>query len=325
MAASQARSWGFTAVLFTVSLLQVHTVELRTTARIARPSVSPRELAQFLATPSHWPQIVLSSVAVAGDDVDRPLRRGASVEEIFGAPPVLPLSVSWTCERFNETAGILDVRSADGLAGVANDCRMLFTIAEAANGNGACDVELRMSYSPISPLAQLATPVLAADNWLALNVLLPAALAKSGSGRSELAAGGARGAQLDEFRRLMGVLYGFAGVAHALDCSIGSSQLLTHAGIPAFAELTPTGQLVAVLWCLAGPAAFALSRAGGAAADAGLVAYGTTEVGAAVLASVALPAGPELGAAPLQAIGVQLVVLAAWLFSARRDGEQELR
>ena len=157
-------------------------VELRTTARVGGPSVSPRALTEYLATPRHWPQIVLSSVAVVGDDVDRPLRRGARVDEVFGAPPLLPLSVTWTCECADASAGVLDVRSPDGLAGVARNCRMLFAVTPAGGASGGCDVLLSMCYEPASPLALLAVPLLAADNWLALNVLLPAALTRERSG-----------------------------------------------------------------------------------------------------------------------------------------------
>ena len=45
---------------------------------------------------------VLSSVAVEGSDVGRPLRKGGRVEEVFGAPPLLPLSVTWECEAMDE-------------------------------------------------------------------------------------------------------------------------------------------------------------------------------------------------------------------------------
>ena len=78
------------------------------------------------------------------------------------------VQVKWRCE----TAGAdsLDVRSADGLAGVATDCRMDFSIE--ADGDASI-VNLAMSYEPASPLALLAAPVLVVDNWLALNVLLP--------------------------------------------------------------------------------------------------------------------------------------------------------
>ena len=76
--------------------------------------------------------------------------------------------VKWRCESAG--ANSLDVRSADGLAGVAMDCRMDFAIE--ADGDASI-VDLAMSYEPASPLALLAAPVLIVDNWLALNVLLP--------------------------------------------------------------------------------------------------------------------------------------------------------
>ena len=76
--------------------------------------------------------------------------------------------VKWRCESAGDNT--LDVRSKDGLAGVATDCRMDFAIE--ADGDASI-VNLAMSYEPASPLALLAAPVLVVDNWLALNVLLP--------------------------------------------------------------------------------------------------------------------------------------------------------
>ena len=82
--------------------------------------------------------------------------------------------VKWRCESAGDNT--LDVRSKDGLAGVATDCRMDFAIE--ADGDASI-VNLAMSYEPASPLALLAAPVLVVDNWLALNVLLPRAFSGS--------------------------------------------------------------------------------------------------------------------------------------------------
>eukprot|EP00959_Pyramimonas_sp_CCMP1952_P172812 3611408-Pyramimonas_sp.AAC.1 len=68
----------------------------------------------------------------------------------------------------------------------------------------------------------------------------------------------------------MGVLYGVAGVAHAVDLA-GPSQLLKAAGAPGFTALLLPGQLLAMLWCAAGPFAYACSKAGGFTADVGLI------------------------------------------------------
>ncbi|CAH0365378.1 unnamed protein product [Pelagomonas calceolata] len=147
---------------------------LTLTTRSRVPNASPQELQQFLATPANWPRIVLSSVGVEGASTAAPLRPGAEVDELFGLPPILPLRVKWRCEAAG--ANTLDVRSADGLAGVATDCRMDFSIE--ADGDASV-VDLAMSYEPASPLALLAAPVLIVDNWLALNVLLPRAFSGS--------------------------------------------------------------------------------------------------------------------------------------------------
>ena len=121
-------------------------------------------------------------------------------------------------------------------------------------------------------------------------------------------------APLDRFRTLMGTLYGIAGLAHAADCLAGPSALLTAAGAPPFRELPPPAQALAGLWCLAGPVAYAASRRGGRAADAGLVLYGLIEVLGAALISANVDAA-ELAALP-NAVAVQGVVAASWIYSS---------
>ena len=147
---------------------------LTLTTRSRVPNAKPQELQSFLATPSNWPRIVLSSVGVEGAATAAPLRPGSEVDELFGLPPILPLRVKWRCESAG--ANTLDVRSEGGLEGVATDCRMDFAIE--ADGDASV-VDLAMSYEPASPLAVLAAPVLIVDNWLALNVLLPRAFSGS--------------------------------------------------------------------------------------------------------------------------------------------------
>lgn len=128
---------------------------------------------------------------------------------------------------------------------------------------------------------------------------------------------------LDKFRSLMGSLYGVAGLAHAADCYLGQSQLLTAAGSPPLSELPSAGQSLVALWCAAGPAAFVASRVGGLAADAGLVFYGVVEIaGAAVLVrSLESLAGSELPDidALTNAISVQGIVLASWIYSRNKE------
>ena len=192
---------------------------------------------------------------------------------------------------------MLDVRSARGLEGVATDCRMLFDVRD--DGDDGAVVDLTMSYEPTSPLATLAAPVLIADNWFALTVLLQNAM-------------DAR-PKLDRYRSLMGTLYGVAGLAHAADC-LGGSSLLRLAGAPPFAQLPAPGQALAALWCLSGPAAYACSRRGGAVADLGLLSYGAVECLGAGLAQLTYG-----GDALPNAVAVQAVVLAAYAYSAARD------
>ncbi|EOD36383.1 hypothetical protein EMIHUDRAFT_226411 [Emiliania huxleyi CCMP1516] len=127
-------------------------VRLVTTTSL--PAVSPERAIRFLSTPSNWPIIVLSSWAVRGTDIDRPLAPGEAVDEIFGLPPLLPLEVSWTCTSIGESTAVFD--SPSGLAGVAENCQMDF-VAEK-DGAGGSLLRFAMSYEPLSPLANAARP-----------------------------------------------------------------------------------------------------------------------------------------------------------------------
>jgi glutaredoxin len=150
-------------------------VRLITTASL--PSVSPQATISFLATPANWPAIVLSSWSVKGNNVDRPVAVGETVDEIFGLPPLLPLKVSWTCTSIDDSAAVFD--SPSGLAGVAKNCRMDF----AANDDGASGtlLVLEMSYESVTPLADVAAPVLVIDNAIALKLILPCKFRPLGS------------------------------------------------------------------------------------------------------------------------------------------------
>ena len=177
---------------------------------------------------------------------------------------------------------------------------MFFNIMD--DGEGGSTIQLDMSYEPTSPVATLALPVLTLDNFIALNVLLQDATDTT--------------SKLDKYRNLMGLLYGIAGVAHLFDCLIGGSFLLKEAGIPDFFELPLNGMGLAILWCLSGPISFACSKAGGRVADLGLVQYGLIEVGGAALA-----ANYYGGGAFPNAIGVQLIVALAWLYTRSQQTE----
>jgi hypothetical protein len=265
-----------------INWVQSWGLQLTTTAK---SKLSAPELQDFCSRPSNWPKIVASSDKVESkDDPTMPLKRGSSVEEYFGLGL---LSVTWTCEE--SKPGTFMVRAPDGVTGIANDCSMRFDFEDN-------QVKLTMGYNPMSPLAILATPVLIVDNWIALNVLLPAAVDPN---------------PLDSFRKLMGVLYGAAGFAHLTDLLVGPSALLVAAGTPVFAELPPLGQTYALLWCLAGPVSFVASRSEKLqVADGGLIFYGLIEVIGAVLT--------QSSEAFVNSIGVQAVVLAAWFYSKNK-------
>ena len=327
-------------------------IQLKTTSpRLA--AFGSGSLQDFVSRPIHWPEIVLSSNRVEVVKARQRQQSGpkggplSSVRALFGSSdsngnnPKAPVArqphasasdalgslevgdtvleyfalnqfvVEWTCTE--SEPGRLVVVSKDGVGGIATDCAMEFGFDD--NGPNGGSVALTMEYTPKSPLAVLATPALVVDNWLALNVLLPAAVDAT---------------PLESFRALMGVLYGFAGAAHFLDLVAGGSQLFTGViGIPSFWDLELPGRLCALLWCAAGPVAYALSRipepdseagSGPSPADAGLVAYGAVEVLGAVLAS-----GIDGAAAGTVAnsVGVQAVVLAAWVYSRQKQNRRQ--
>ena len=204
-----------------------------------------RDLIDFLATPSNWPKIVLSSSGVQGIaslDVDQPLRPSNRVTEIFGLPPVLPLTVEWVCR--SNTYPVLDVVSPGGVTGIASDCRMLFTVRDEVgvtsspattaatkspggvttatqDGGSAVIVDLEMTFTPLSLLAVLAVPVLVVDNTIALRTLLPRAIQSSAQSKDRAAQSNAQSKDraalikpIDEFRALMGMLF-----LHNLPCT----------------------------------------------------------------------------------------------------------
>lgn len=145
--------------------------QLRTSSTI---DIDMETLQQFIATPTNWPEIVASSHSVRSvtNQVDRPLKIGESVEEVFGLPPILPLSVVWECVRMDD--GYLEFNSKEGVPGLANDCKMIFRIRE--KGQAVTRVDLTMEFASLSPITPLGIPLLSLDNMLALNVLLPSAI-----------------------------------------------------------------------------------------------------------------------------------------------------
>jgi hypothetical protein len=154
--------------------------QLSTTSTIK--GVSSKELHDFLATPTNWPRIVASSNSVTQSKskpnrVDLPLTVGDEVEEVFGLPPLLPLSVVWQCVT-SSSPKKLEFYSSAGVPYLARDCWMRFSIEDDANDN-SCMVKLEMEFDPVSPLLLIgATPLLKLDNDFALKVLLPNAIKK---------------------------------------------------------------------------------------------------------------------------------------------------
>lgn len=279
----------------------------------------PDELYRFLASPNNWPKIVASSASVEssqGVDLERPLQVGKNVDEIFGLPPILPLSVTWTCVKSvaptKLKAGRLEFYSCDGVPGIASQCKMNFDIENNNNNNAAgSNLSLEMEFQPESPIAILATPVLTLDNALALKVLLPSVLESMNDAYLPL----------NKFRNLMGALYGGAGLAHLFDLYFGGSQLLVSAGAPPFESLPLEGQALALLWCIVGPLSYIKSRIGGKVADLGLILYGLVEVAGAGV--IRFGDGYQVGDLDpfVNAVVVQGVVALAWLYSSKKESD----
>ena len=106
--------------------------------------------------------------------VDIPLQVGDYVEEVFGLPPLLPLSVIWKCVESRE--GYLEFYSENGVPNLANKCKMIFNIQQQEDkDDSVVVVDLTMEFEPKNPVIPLAIPLLSLDNNLALNLLLPRA------------------------------------------------------------------------------------------------------------------------------------------------------
>jgi len=182
-------------LLMLLSLLFAGVGSITLTSQTTVKGVSAGELQTFLATPTNWPAFVASSFGVEEAEasspkkkqnpIDRPLKKGERVTEIFGLPPILPLAVTWTCEQNNIKkgkkgagggGGNLEFFSAEGLGGVAENCRMSFDIASDGDDSS---LAMTVEIDPVSPLANLAGPILQLDNDLALNALLPLAIKNS--------------------------------------------------------------------------------------------------------------------------------------------------
>lgn len=182
----------FVATFLTLGVAATTALTVTSTATIKGRST--QELQTFLGTPTNWPSIVASSFGAEEADaispkskinaINRPLKRGERVKEVFGLPPVLPLYVTWTCQentvrkakKGSPGGGNLEFFSAEGLGGIAENCRMSFDITAAGDDGLDTTVDMKVEVDPVSFLGSLAGPVLKVDNDLALKVLLPQAL-----------------------------------------------------------------------------------------------------------------------------------------------------
>lgn len=118
-------------------------------------------------------------------------------------------------------------------------------------------------------------------------------------------------AKVITFRKTMATAYGFAGVAHFVDLVVGPSTLVMSAGAPDFYGMNVPQQILALVWCVLGPASFVANKVAeenGAPkiAVAGLVVYSVFETALACLC--AFYYGAKGGDAATGAVAVQAVV-----------------
>ena len=168
-------SSSYTIILLLLTLQYINSFQLTSSSTIS--NINKQKLQDFLATPTNWPDIVLSSHSVKcpstkNNRVDVPLQVGDYAEEVFGLPPLLPLSVIWECVESRE--GYLEFYSKDGVPNLANECKMIFNIQQEDKDKVV--VDLTMDFEPLNPVVPLAVPLLSLDNNLALNILLPRAI-----------------------------------------------------------------------------------------------------------------------------------------------------
>jgi hypothetical protein len=263
------------------------------------------------------------------------LQVGDIVNEYFA---LNQLQVQWECIK-NEPNQLI-VSSINGLDGIATDCIMNFEFS-SENDNDAIDndkesstvVQLTMEYTPTSPIAIIATPILIIDNWIALNILLPIAIDTK---------------PLNSYRTLMGNLYGIAGIAHLYDILFGGSQLFLSAGVSPFENLSFNGQIYAIVWCIMGPIAYGLSKISTKnnainnnnnnnddskmiqtinLADIGLILYGIVEVvGAVLISTTSTSTTTTISSSSsdvlYNACIVQFIVFVAWVYSYQKQQQQ---
>ena len=95
---------------------------LHVTSTVELRGVSSREAFDLVATPTNWADTAVASHRVSGQTLTR-LQAGDQVEELAGAPPLLPLQFDWTCEVCDPEAGILALESTAGAGPFAAGCR----------------------------------------------------------------------------------------------------------------------------------------------------------------------------------------------------------
>ena len=161
-----------------MSLLPLITQALSTTALTASstarlPGTSPSEAFSLISTPSNWASLAVASHRVSGEAVARPLSVGDTVEELAGAPPLLPLQLEWRCVSADTAQGYLALESVGALSGCRREVR------SSATDDG-CLVELSISYpSSEAPLSGAVDALVSLDNAITTQLLLPNVAAES--------------------------------------------------------------------------------------------------------------------------------------------------
>lgn len=116
---------------------------------------SPADAYTLLATPARWPEIFCFCGKVGAVDMARqrtasePLVTGAMVDEIAGAPPLIPVRLTWVCEVADVESRTLELKAVGSDAGDAR--RSVSVVAD----QGGSRVELVSTFSAPSPLFQV--------------------------------------------------------------------------------------------------------------------------------------------------------------------------
>ena len=169
-----------------LALLAPCATAILVTGTATLPTTTPSAAYTSIASPSQWRSIFLFSNGggrrTAGKPIgDFVLEAGDTAGETAGAPPILPVRLSWDCREADLESGVLKLAST-GVPGVVTSVERRMLVE--SDGNGGCRVALETEFERgDSPLALLIEPLLRLDHALSTSVLLPGHLGPSGDSK----------------------------------------------------------------------------------------------------------------------------------------------